>query len=256
VLRALRLGTPAALPRLWAFQFSTGPVLFRVRCRSRSGQAVVGAVDSASCTGRPGVLGERRQLAIMVCDMVGSCALSTRLDPEEQSDVIHTCCANEVKSPGGMVAQSHRASRRPALRLYRFGVAEMAFAASPVPWGPPCFIGAANWVGSRRQRAAQGLSSFHDGARQRWFARWVYRSKNRPCWLEDGPIVSAIFQLKPLTQGSRCHTELALKSAPESAFRSEASLPGDLSQLQLRRLQERAGKFTPDLLDCLCGCRT
>jgi class 3 adenylate cyclase/tetratricopeptide (TPR) repeat protein len=40
--------------------------------------------------------------------MVGSSALSTRLDPEEQSDVIaafHACCTTEIKSLGGMVAQ-------------------------------------------------------------------------------------------------------------------------------------------------------
>jgi class 3 adenylate cyclase len=51
---------------------------------------------------------ERRQLTIMFCDMVGSSALSTRLDPEEQREVIaafHACCANEIKSLGGMVAQ-------------------------------------------------------------------------------------------------------------------------------------------------------
>jgi class 3 adenylate cyclase/tetratricopeptide (TPR) repeat protein len=55
-----------------------------------------------------GTAAERRQLTIMFCDMVGSSALSTRLDPEEQSDVIaafHACCANEIKSLGGMVAQ-------------------------------------------------------------------------------------------------------------------------------------------------------
>jgi hypothetical protein len=46
---------------------------------------------------------ERRQLTIMFCDMVGSSALSTRLDPEEQGDVIaafHACCANEIKALG------------------------------------------------------------------------------------------------------------------------------------------------------------
>jgi class 3 adenylate cyclase len=51
---------------------------------------------------------ERRQLTIMFCDMVGSSALSTRLDPEEQREVIaafHTSCANEIKPLGGMVAQ-------------------------------------------------------------------------------------------------------------------------------------------------------
>jgi class 3 adenylate cyclase len=44
----------------------------------------------------------------MFCDMVGSSALSTRLDPEEQADIIaafHTCCAKEIKTLDGMVAQ-------------------------------------------------------------------------------------------------------------------------------------------------------
>ena len=44
----------------------------------------------------------------MFCDMVGSSALSTRLDPEEQREVVaafQVCCANEIKRMGGMVAQ-------------------------------------------------------------------------------------------------------------------------------------------------------
>jgi predicted ATPase/class 3 adenylate cyclase len=44
----------------------------------------------------------------MFCDMVGSSALSTRLDPEEQREVIaafHSGCAKEIKALGGMVAQ-------------------------------------------------------------------------------------------------------------------------------------------------------
>jgi len=44
----------------------------------------------------------------MFCDMVGSSALATRLDPEEQGNVIaafHACCADEIKSFGGTVAQ-------------------------------------------------------------------------------------------------------------------------------------------------------
>src|SRR5262245_383851 len=51
---------------------------------------------------------ERRQLTIMFCDMVSSSALSTRLDPEEQRDVVgafQSCCAGEIKRLGGMVAQ-------------------------------------------------------------------------------------------------------------------------------------------------------
>ena len=44
----------------------------------------------------------------MFCDMVGSSALSTRLDPEEQREVVSSfqgCCAREIKQLGGMVAQ-------------------------------------------------------------------------------------------------------------------------------------------------------
>jgi class 3 adenylate cyclase len=40
--------------------------------------------------------------------MVGSSALSARLDPEEQGEVIaafHSCCAREIKALDGMVAQ-------------------------------------------------------------------------------------------------------------------------------------------------------
>src|SRR5262245_41200916 len=51
---------------------------------------------------------ERRQVTIMFCDMVGSSALSTRLDPEEQREVVGTfqsCCAAEIKRLGGMIAQ-------------------------------------------------------------------------------------------------------------------------------------------------------
>ena len=51
---------------------------------------------------------ERRQLTIMFCDMVGSSTLSTRLDPEEQREVVgafQAYCAGEIKSLGGIVAQ-------------------------------------------------------------------------------------------------------------------------------------------------------
>ena len=55
-----------------------------------------------------GVPAERRQLTVMFCDMVGSSALSTRLDPEEQRDVVgafQSCCASEIKRLDGFVAQ-------------------------------------------------------------------------------------------------------------------------------------------------------
>ena len=51
---------------------------------------------------------ERRQLTVMFCDLVGSTALSTRLDPEELSNVLgafQKACANAVTGFGGSVAK-------------------------------------------------------------------------------------------------------------------------------------------------------
>jgi class 3 adenylate cyclase len=86
---------------------------FCSKCGTRVATGNVASVSSATTrstapTPSTASSAERRQLTIMFCDMVGSSALSTRLDPEEQGDVIapfHTCCADEIKSLGGMVAQ-------------------------------------------------------------------------------------------------------------------------------------------------------
>jgi class 3 adenylate cyclase/tetratricopeptide (TPR) repeat protein len=51
---------------------------------------------------------ERRQLTVMFCDLVGSTALSARLDPEDMREVVgsyHRCCANLVERNGGFVAK-------------------------------------------------------------------------------------------------------------------------------------------------------
>ena len=51
---------------------------------------------------------ERRQLTVLFCDLVGSTALSSRLDPEELRDVIgtyHRCIADTVERFGGFVAR-------------------------------------------------------------------------------------------------------------------------------------------------------
>ncbi len=51
---------------------------------------------------------ERRQLTVMFCDLVGSTALSERLDPEDLREVIHTyqeCCAGVVARFGGFIAR-------------------------------------------------------------------------------------------------------------------------------------------------------
>jgi class 3 adenylate cyclase/predicted ATPase len=59
---------------------------------------------------RPGsqTQAERRQLTVMFCDLVGSTALSARLDPEDLGEVIalyHTCVAGVVARFDGFVAQ-------------------------------------------------------------------------------------------------------------------------------------------------------
>ena len=51
---------------------------------------------------------ERRQLTVMFCDLVGSTALSARLDPEDLCEVIgayHAAVAGEVDRCGGFVAK-------------------------------------------------------------------------------------------------------------------------------------------------------
>jgi predicted ATPase/class 3 adenylate cyclase len=51
---------------------------------------------------------ERRQITIMFCDLVGSAALSTRLDPEDLQEIIgayHRCCAKVITQSDGFVAR-------------------------------------------------------------------------------------------------------------------------------------------------------
>jgi predicted ATPase/class 3 adenylate cyclase len=51
---------------------------------------------------------ERRQLTVMFCDLVGSTALSARLDPEDLRSIVtayHRCCTELVERHGGFVAK-------------------------------------------------------------------------------------------------------------------------------------------------------
>ena len=51
---------------------------------------------------------ERRQLTVMFCDLVGSTALSTKLDPEDLRGIInayHRCCTEIVERHGGFVVK-------------------------------------------------------------------------------------------------------------------------------------------------------
>jgi len=51
---------------------------------------------------------ERRHLTLMFVDLVGSTALSTRLDPEDLREIMgayHRCCAEQIEISGGFVAR-------------------------------------------------------------------------------------------------------------------------------------------------------
>jgi class 3 adenylate cyclase len=75
------------------------------------GKAIVPSVPAAarkgaaiSTTTDP----QRQQLTLMFCDLVGSTALSTQVDPEDLREVInayHACCAERVAQQGGYVAK-------------------------------------------------------------------------------------------------------------------------------------------------------
>jgi predicted ATPase/class 3 adenylate cyclase len=73
------------------------------------GPAATPAIDSISptVTAAPSG-GERRQLTVMFCDLVGFTALSSRLDPEDLSAVIRSyqsCVATTVARFGGFIAR-------------------------------------------------------------------------------------------------------------------------------------------------------
>ena len=56
----------------------------------------------------PAASAERRQLTVAFCDLVGSTALSARLDPEDMREIIamyYRCCAEQIAKAGGFVAR-------------------------------------------------------------------------------------------------------------------------------------------------------
>ena len=89
-------------------------VILEDRERLLEAITTLGATDSSAKATSPASaskstdVAERRQLTVMFCDLVGSTALSARLDPEDMREVIgayHQCCANYVARNGGFVAK-------------------------------------------------------------------------------------------------------------------------------------------------------
>ena len=76
--------------------------------RAKDGDPATRSQPAAPPKPKPGDDAERRQLTIMFTDLVGSTALSTKLDPEDLRSVIgayHKCVAQTVGRFGGFVAR-------------------------------------------------------------------------------------------------------------------------------------------------------
>ena len=76
--------------------------------RGLAGDNTVLPHSPAVTEARPQDSAERRQLTVMFCDLVGSTALSARLDPEDLRGIIgeyQRCCAVLVERNGGFVAK-------------------------------------------------------------------------------------------------------------------------------------------------------
>ena len=76
--------------------------------REMARDAPVKAQPSPPAGPKPQDAAERRQLTVMFCDLVGSTAMSARLDPEEMRGIIgayHRCCSELIERNGGFVAK-------------------------------------------------------------------------------------------------------------------------------------------------------
>jgi hypothetical protein len=74
----------------------------------RSVSAVEPSPPSTMISRPPADVAERRQVTVMFCDLVGSTAMSARLDPEDMRAIIgayHKRCASLIASNGGFVAK-------------------------------------------------------------------------------------------------------------------------------------------------------
>jgi class 3 adenylate cyclase len=112
----------------------------------QSGNSAVRAAPTGSASAVHTVP-QRRQLTVMFCDLVGSTALSTQLDPEDLREVMrayHDCCASVVAQFVGFIARYMgdglliyfgypRASEDDAERAVRAGLELIATVAATRP---------------------------------------------------------------------------------------------------------------------------
>ena len=84
---------------------------FCAECGTKLGgvsKVPAGTAEPPTAETSAGSSAERRQLTVMFCDLVGSTALSTQLDPEDLGDLIgefRTACTKAVAGFGGSIAK-------------------------------------------------------------------------------------------------------------------------------------------------------
>jgi class 3 adenylate cyclase len=74
----------------------------------RSSKAITLSEDQTASVSAEAYSGERRQLTVMFCDLVGSTTLSEKLDPEDYRTVLHayrTACGDVIARYDGFVAR-------------------------------------------------------------------------------------------------------------------------------------------------------
>jgi class 3 adenylate cyclase len=79
-----------------------------LRAIAELGNAAPASSQVAAISPAPQESAERRQLTVMFCDLVGSTALSSRLDPEDLRVIIgayQRCCTELIEGNGGFVAK-------------------------------------------------------------------------------------------------------------------------------------------------------
>jgi class 3 adenylate cyclase/predicted ATPase len=77
-------------------------------CGDCGAALMIGASTARAEAASPAPPAERRQLTVMFCDLVGSTALASKLDPEDLREVIgayHRCVDDAVRRAGGFVAK-------------------------------------------------------------------------------------------------------------------------------------------------------
>ncbi len=105
-------GTPQASACASCGHANAAGSKFCGQCGAKLAGAGTAAASSPAPAAPPAAraanVAERRQIAVMFCDLVGSTALSTQLDPEDLREVIaayHGCVAETVTRFGGYVAK-------------------------------------------------------------------------------------------------------------------------------------------------------